>query len=113
MVGESPTFEGGSPEMVKTKREVLRRLARFSHQRGGEFGLQRIGVFGSTAQDRLTRDSDVDVVVELVEPDLLLLVGLQQELQEVFGRPVDVVHYRPTMNAALKRHIDQEAVYVG
>jgi predicted nucleotidyltransferase len=51
------------------------------------------------------------VVVELTEPDLLLLVGIKQELEEVFGRPVDIVHYRPTMNAFLKRHIDQEAVY--
>jgi predicted nucleotidyltransferase len=47
----------------------------------------------------------------LTEPDLLLLVGIKQELEEVFGRPVDIVHYRPTMNAFLKQHIDQEAVY--
>ncbi|OQA43969.1 MAG: Nucleotidyltransferase domain protein [Chloroflexi bacterium ADurb.Bin325] len=99
--------------MVKTKREILRRLTQFQRERGAEFGVQRIGVFGSAAQDRLTRQSDIDIVVELVEPDLFLLIGLQQELAEVFGRQVDVVHYRPTMNPVLKRHIDQEAVYAG
>lgn len=99
--------------MVRTKREILRRLTRFNRDRGSEFGVRRIGVFGSAAHDRLNSQSDVDVVVELAEPDLLLLIGLQQELQDVFGRQVDVVHYRSTMNPVLKRHIDQEAVYAG
>lgn len=97
--------------MVKTRREVLRRLSRFSRQRAAEFGLRRIGVFGSAARDRLTRASDVDVVVELTEPDLLLLVGIQQELQTLLGRPVDVVHYRSRMNPVLKQYIDAEAIY--
>jgi predicted nucleotidyltransferase len=99
--------------MVKTRREILRRLARFSKMRGGEFGLLRIGVFGSAARDQLGPQSDVDVVVEISEPDLLLLVGIQQELRELFGRQVDIVHYRPTMNPLLKQCIDQEAVYAG
>jgi uncharacterized protein len=99
--------------MVKTKREILRRLTHFNRERGSEFGVRRIGVFGSAAQDRLNPQSDVDVVVELAEPDLLLLIGLQQELQDVFGRQVDVVHYRLTMNPVLKRHIDREAIYAG
>ena len=97
--------------MVRTRREVVHRLMQFSKTRGQEFGVVRIGVFGSAARDKLTDRSDVDVVVELAQPDLLLLVGIKQELEEVFGRPVDIVHYRPTMNAFLKRHIDHEAVY--
>lgn len=97
--------------MVRTRREIVRRLGQFTRTRGQEFGVMRIGVFGSAARDKLTDRSDVDVVVELAEPDLLLLVGLKQELEAVFGRPVDIVHYRPTMNAFLKHHIDQEAVH--
>lgn len=97
--------------MVRTRREVLRRLAQFNRQHGSEFGVRRIGVFGSAAHDRLTGQSDVDIVVELDEPDLFMLIGIQQELQGILGRPVDVVHYRPTMNPLLKRHIDQDAIY--
>jgi predicted nucleotidyltransferase len=73
--------------------------------------LRRIAVFGSAARDRLTRDRDVDVVVELVEPDLLLLISIQQELQTLLARPVDVVHYRSRMNPVLKQYIDAEAIY--
>jgi uncharacterized protein len=97
--------------VVKTRREVLRRLARFEKQRGEAFGVSRIGVFGSAARDALTPESDVDVVVELTEPDMLALIGIQQELQELFGREVDVVHYRSRMNPTLKRYIDREAIY--
>ena len=97
--------------MVTTRREVLRRLSTFRRERGREYGVRRIGVFGSAAQDKLTRDSDVDVVVELADPDLLQLIGIQQELQSLLGRPVDVVRYRARMNPLLKQYIDSEAVY--
>jgi predicted nucleotidyltransferase len=79
--------------MVRTRREILRRLKNFERDRGAH--------------------SDVDVVVELLEPDMLALIGIQQELVELFGRPVDVVHYRPRMNPTLKTVIDQEALFVG
>lgn len=97
--------------MVTTRDEVLGTIARFRRNRGSQFGLVRIGVFGSTARDRLSEDSDVDVVVELAKPDLLLLVGIKQELESLLGRPVDIVRYRQTMNPQLKARIDREAVY--
>jgi len=92
--------------------DVLRVLARFRDLRQDEFGIIRIGVFGSVAREENIEASDVDVVVELGRPDLLVLVGVKQELEELLHRPVDVVRYREKMNAYLKRRIEQEAVYV-
>jgi hypothetical protein len=69
-------------------------------------------VFGSVARDRATEASDVDVVVELEHPDLLVLVGVKQELEELLRVPTDVIRYREEMNPYLKRRIDEEAVYV-
>ncbi len=92
--------------------EVLRVLARFRERRQGEFGILRLGVFGSVARERTTEASDVDVVVELEDPDLLILVGVKQELEELLRVPTDVVRYRDEMNPYLKRRIDQEAIYV-
>jgi predicted nucleotidyltransferase len=92
--------------------DILRALARFRDLRQDEFGIVRIGVFGSVAREGDTEASDVDVVVELGQPDLLALVGIKQELEELLHRPVDVVRYRERMNAYLKRRIEQEAVYV-
>lgn len=92
--------------------EVLHLLARFRDRRGRELGITRIGIFGSLARGEATDASDVDVVVELERPDLLLLVGIKQELEELLQRPVDVVRYREHMNPLLKKRIDREAVYV-
>jgi predicted nucleotidyltransferase len=92
--------------------DILRVLTRFRDLKQDEFGIVRIGVFGSVAREENTDTSDVDIVVELNRPDLLALIGIKQELEELLHRPVDVVRYRDRMNAYLKRRIEQEAVYV-
>lgn len=92
--------------------EVLRILAQFRDLKRDEFGIIRIGVFGSAARDELAEASDVDVVVEVARPDLLSLVGIKQELEELLNRPVDVVRYRERMNPFLKGRINREAIYV-
>ena len=94
------------------REEILRILASFRERRQDEFGILRLGVFGSVARDQATEASDVDVVVELGEPDLLALVGVKQELEELLRLPTDVVRYREEMNPYLKRRIEQEAIYV-
>ena len=94
------------------RNDVLRTLVKFRDLRQDEFGILRIGVFGSVARDEMTDISDVDVVVELDRPDLLTLVGIKQELEESLHRSVDIVRYRERMNDYLKRRIEQEAVYV-
>jgi hypothetical protein len=95
-----------------TRDDILRVLARFRDTRRDEYGIVRIGVFGSVARGESTETSDVDVVVELAQPDLLLLVGIKQELEELLHRPVDVVRHRERMNPHLKERIQKEAVYV-
>lgn len=94
------------------RNDILHILARFRELKQDEFGIVRIGVFGSVARDEVTDASDVDVVVELVQPDLLALVGIKQELEGLLNQPVDVVRYRAQMNPFLKRRIEQEAIYV-
>ncbi len=94
------------------RNEVLRALARLRELKREEFGIRRIGVFGSVARDEITEASDVDVVVELEEPDLFALIGIKQELERYLGRSVDVVRYRERMNAYLKHRIEKEAIYV-
>lgn len=90
--------------------EVLATLAQFRRTYQAEWGIVRLGLFGSLA--RGAPDArHVDVVVELAEPDLLTLVGIKQELEALLQQPVDVVRYREHMNQFLKQRIDQEAIY--
>jgi hypothetical protein len=75
------------------------------------YGGTRLGIFGSVARDEATATSDIDVVVEM-PPDLFSMVHLKEHLQESLQVSVDLVRYRPHMNAFLKQRIDQEAIYV-
>ena len=75
------------------------------------YGVTRLGIFGSVARDEATATSDVDIVVEM-PPDLFSMVHLKEHLQASLQVSVDVVRYRPHMNAFLKQRIDQEAIYV-
>lgn len=92
--------------------DILSMIAKFQNLKKDEFGIIRMGIFGSVARDEFNDASDVDVVVELKQPDLLTLIGIKQELEELLQRPVDVVRYREKMNTYLKQRIEQEAIYV-
>ncbi len=55
-------------------------------------GARRVRVFGSVVQGDARSDSDLDLLVDL-EPGrgLLDLVAIKQDLEDLLGRPVDVV----------------------
>lgn len=72
------------------------------------FGVVRIGVFGSVARGEEDADSDVDVLVELEAPIGWELVDLQDRLEEVLGRRVDLVTVgalREEMSATVMREV--------
>lgn len=94
------------------KNEIIQTLRSFVEMNRNRYEIIRIGIFGSAARNKMEELSDIDVVVELNKPDLFYLVGIKQDLEERFHRPVDIVRYRDKMNAFLKKRIDKEAVYV-
>ena len=92
--------------------EVLKVLKKRKVAFEKKFGVSTIGVFGSFARGKSGPDSDVDVVVRMVKPDLFYMVHIKEELEEDYQTKVDIIHYRDKMNAFLKKRIDSEAVYV-
>ncbi len=70
-----------------------------------------VRVFGSVSRGADTQDSDVDLLVDLAsDVDRLLgLIGLERELAELLGRPVDVVPAR-SLKAALAPTVLAEAI---
>lgn len=94
------------------REEALKRLAELKPLLSKRYGVNRLGIFGSTARDEATSSSDLDVVVEMPPLGLWESVGFQQELEETLGVSVDLVRYRETLNPRLKRRIDAEALYV-
>jgi uncharacterized protein len=50
-------------------------------------------------------------IIQISKPDLFMLVGIKNDLEERLQRQVDIVTYRENMNQFLKARIDKEAVY--
>jgi predicted nucleotidyltransferase len=74
------------------------------------YKVTKIGMFGSVARNDTNENSDVDIVVDM-EPNILKHVNLKIELEQRFGRKVDVIRYWYGMNKYLKARIDREAIY--
>lgn len=91
--------------------ELIDILRNYKNERANYYGIMTIGIFGSTARGDAREESDVDIVLRIREPDLFMLVGIKEELEERLHRPVDIVTYRDNMNLFLKKRIDEEAVY--
>ena len=99
--------------MANANREnVLRILRMHKDELARDYGLLKLGVFGSVARNEAREDSDIDIVVETKIPDLLLMVNLKEDLEELLQHKVDLIRYRLRMNSFLKKRIDKEAHYV-
>lgn len=55
------------------------------------FRVRKIGIFGSMARGDARAGSDVDVLVELEEPTFDCYMDLKFFLEDLFGRPCDLV----------------------
>ncbi|MCK5113746.1 MAG: nucleotidyltransferase domain-containing protein [Phycisphaerae bacterium] len=92
--------------------EILEILKQFKKNCGAQYGILRIGVFGSVARDQASEKSDVDIVVKTETPDPFNIVHIKENLEEQLHLSVDIVRLRDKMNPFLKNRIDQEAFYV-
>ncbi len=86
-------------------------LRQYLSAKAEAYGITKIGIFGSVARDEQTEDSDIDVCVEMKKPDLFLMVHIKEELQELFGKPVDIVRLRNNMNPMLLNQIQRDGIY--
>ena len=94
------------------KEEIIRKLRLYKKKNSAKYEIEKIGFFGSAAKECMTDQSDIDVVVELAKPDMFYLIGIKQDLEEYFGRPVDIVRLRDQMDSFFKDRLSKEAVYV-
>ena len=92
--------------------DIIMSLRRFKEMNQRKYNIIKIGLFGSAARERMSEQSDIDVVVELETQDLFDLIGIKLDLEEQLSQQVDIVSYREKMNEFLKSRIDKEAVYV-
>lgn len=94
------------------RQRVLDLLSRSKPELRARFGVVRLALFGSTARDEATADSDVDVLVAFDGPATSKqYFGVQFYLEDLLGRPVDLVAEK-ALRPELRPYIDRERVNV-
>ena len=76
------------------------------------FSVKRLGLFGSASRNTATAASDIDVLVSFegrATSDQFF--GVQFFLEDLFGRPVDLVTEK-ALRAELRPHIEREVADV-
>ncbi len=80
-----------------------------------EFGVERIGIFGSVAKETEMEDSDIDIIVELKRPIGLKFIELVEYLETIFKKKVDVLTKAGIENIRIKEvaeDIERSIIYV-
>lgn len=79
-----------------------------------DFQVETIGIFGSYAQGKQNRKSDVDILVTFLEPndiDLLDFIGLKMFLSQKLKVKVDLVQ-KDALKTRIKDKILKETIYL-
>ena len=77
-----------------------------------DYGVKRIGVFGSFASGKQKPNSDIDILVEFSQPvSFFGFIDLEDFLSKKLKRKVDLAT-RNALKPAIKKEILKEVVYV-
>jgi predicted nucleotidyltransferase len=96
---------------MKTTDEYLDILSQYKQNHASEYGIERMGIFGSVARGEQTDNSDVDVYYEGAEKGLKSL-GIILDLEELFGVKVDVVRKHNNLKTRFVERIMKDIIYV-
>lgn len=74
-----------------TQKRVVELLREQSAYLSSEFGIRKIGLFGSFAAGHPGEQSDIDLLVEFERPIGLRFMELAEYLEKLLGRKVDLL----------------------
>ena len=77
-----------------TLQAILHKLNSYKPALQRKYPVARVGVFGSYARNEASEKSDIDIVVDIMEPMGLNFVSMADEIEELFGVKTDVVPLR-------------------
>jgi len=95
--------------------EVIKKLKVQYPYLSSEFGVKRIGVFGSIAKQEERKESDIDMVIEFDRPIGLKFIALAEYMENLFGRKVDILTKDGIRNIRVKSvstDIEKDIIYV-
>jgi len=84
------------------------------YELGKRLSLRRLDLVGSAARADFTEDSDVDVLVTFGSDENLFdrYFALKSELEEIFGRKVDLIEERAIRNPYFRESIENDRIKI-
>lgn len=96
---------------MQTKLEVIETIKLNKHRIEAEFGVTKIGVFGSVARDEAKKKSDIDIAVEMKnENKFRNFMALERYLTKLLGKRIDL-GIESTLEPSVRAEIKKEIVY--
>ena len=98
-----------------TKDDIIYMLREKLPYLNSEYGVKRIGIFGSFSDGEPDEESDVDIIAEFEKPIGLRFVELTEYLEHLFGRKTDVLTpagIEGIRNKEIAKKIERTIVYV-
>ena len=98
-----------------TRERVFNLLREQSAYLASEFGIRKMGLFGSFAKGHPGEQSDIDIVVEFERPIGLRFIELVEYLETLLGRKVDIltpIGIQSIRRRTVAKSIAESIVYV-
>jgi predicted nucleotidyltransferase len=93
------------------RKSVLDFLKTHKEQLTQQYGVEKIGLFGSLAEGRENPQSDLDFYVCFRQKSFRNLAGLYRYLETSLKRPIDIITEHPHMRPGLRREIEKSVCY--
>ena len=96
---------------MKTKDECIAVLKQFKEEFASKYGIRSIGIFGSVARGEQHEESDLDVFVELKDPDPFIMFDIKEELERICNCKIDLLRLRKNLRSLISQRIARDGIY--
>jgi predicted nucleotidyltransferase len=97
---------------IDNKDQILM-MIRNNQKRISDFGVSKIGLFGSFVRNEQNEESDIDLIVQFEQgkKSYMKFINLSDYLEKLFDKKVDLLTDK-AISPYMKSKIEKEAVYV-
>ena len=90
---------------------IIKILQQHKEELFKKYPIKTMALFGSYSRGEETKDSDIDVMVELSRADARAFINLSHELEEIVKRKIDLVSGNGVKERYMKT-IEKDLLYV-
>ena len=94
------------------REEIIQKLKEVKPLLEKEYGILRVGIFGSVARGEAGKGSDIDILIEKERPlPLTKFIRIKLLLEEKLGQRVDLVTSEG-LKPEIQKEVEKEVIYV-